>query len=129
MVKSIMLNGHKHNLHFRFKNGKAENVHFGAGDAELLHDLVVEFGPTAKLHDVIEQLTTKLNDKLKLYHVVINEVRCYDYTYEVWAFDEDDAKEMAMTGEGDPVSEHEISTDFHVEECNLFEGDDDGVDE
>jgi hypothetical protein len=122
MKKTVTINGHKHEFQFDLDNDHAVNGRFnGAEGPELIHDLVAEYGPDA----TVRSIAKKLCDRVQLYHVTINETVCKDFTYAVYGIDADDAKDEALTGNGELLTEHEIDTDFEVVDCMVAEEDTD----
>jgi hypothetical protein len=118
MTKMVTINQHKYEFKFELYNGKAVNGRFKGSDGpNLLNDLIAQYGKDATLHDVVQKLCASI----QLYHVVINETSSIDYLYEVYGLDEDDAKDAAMTGNGECINEHEIDTDIQCVECVLVE--------
>jgi hypothetical protein len=124
MTKNIELNGHAYPFHFERKGRELVGGHFNGADvgSGLIDDIIVEYGPQATLHTVMEQIMDKLRDSVTIYRVTINETVCKDYVYEVEAIDEEDAKDIAMTGDGELVSEHEIHTEIEVVDCEEEDG-------
>jgi hypothetical protein len=114
MTKIVEVNNHRYLFSFDIKRGKAVNGRFRASDgAKLIEDLLETHGGHRKLGELIDEICASI----KLYHVTINETKTVDYTSELYGTSIEDAKNEAMTGNGDCVIEHEVNTDFEVVDC------------
>jgi hypothetical protein len=116
MTKKIELNGNSHEFIFTMTDGKAVNGHFHSDNSQLLQDLVVEYGEDAKLDEIVK----KICDSIRIYHVAIDKTSCIEYVYEVYATDEDDAKDEALSGYHDCICTHELHTEYDIVDCIMI---------
>jgi hypothetical protein len=113
MTKKIRINGHEHAFTFDIVDGKAVNGRFNGAEDNIIKDLVAEYGRTAVLHELVQDLCAQI----RRYNVVVHDTTVIEFVYETYAMNTNDARDEVMAGNGELVDDNELSIDSEIVAC------------
>jgi hypothetical protein len=117
MTRKIRINGQEHDFTFDIVDDRAVNGRFNGAEDNIIKDLIAEYGKTAVLHEIVQQIC----EDIQLYSVVVRETIITDFVYETYAMSTDDARDEIMAGNGKLVDTDELCTDSEIVDCKLVE--------